>query len=547
MLDRQATFPHFGLRTASDPPTGLSKSAALSVAPFLRDSLGALLVALAYYAGSELGFLLKPANTTIATFWPPGAILLAAFVLAPTRNWWIFLLASFPAHLVVQLPGTSLSTTLGWFVANTSGPLLGAAAIRRLKKDNALFDSLHGLLVFLTFGVLVPPLAKSFLNVVVNLQTARDANYWMLGTTRLSANIISGLVLVPTIVMFVRNGSSWFRSAKLVRYVEALVLGFCTVLVSFLVFGRETATGMIPAIIAPLALLLWAALRFGLGGLSASLLGVALISIWNTMHGQGPIGMLYTVGNVLVYRVLLLHSLLMAFGLPLMLTAVLIAELRRDDGTLAKARRELICTQEQEWQRIARELHTNVAGRLTLVALNLARFRTGSDASDMQTLNQLYDEISGICKDIVDLSHEVHPFMVEYLGLTTALRKLCRYIGLHNGMTIHFSAENVPLWLPLEVSQRLFRVAKEALRNVIQDSSTKIATVQLKTSGGRLLLRIVSDETDVSAQRGEAFLREQLISLGGTLQTRSSPSEGFVIEASVPINVNQHTKSKSRV
>jgi hypothetical protein len=69
----------------------------------------------------------------------------------------------------------------------------------------------------------------------------------------------------------------------------------------------------------------------------------------------------------------------------------------------------------------------------------------------------------------------------------------------------------------------------------------------LKTSGGRLLLRIVSHETDVSAQRGEAFLREQLISLGGTLQMTSVPSQGFVIEASVPINVNQHTKSRSRV
>jgi integral membrane sensor domain MASE1 len=546
MLDRQATVPLFGLRIASDPPTGLNETGTLSIAPLIRGSLGALLVALAYYAGSELGFLLKPANTVIATFWPPGAILLAAFVLAPTRNWWIFLLASLPAHLVVQLPGTSLSTTLGWFVANTSGPLLGAAAIRRLKKDNALFDSLHGLLVFLTFGVLVPPLVKSFLNALVNLQNARDANYWMLGTTRLSANIISGLILVPTIVMFVRNGASWFRSVKLARYMEALVLGFCTVLVSFLVFGRETATGMIPVIIAPPALLLWAVLRFGLGGLSASLLGVALISIWNTIHGQGPIGMLYTVHDILVYRVLLLHSLLMVFGLPLMLTAVLIAELRREDGTLAKVRRELIYTQEQEWQRIARELHTNVAGRLTLVALNLARFRTESDASAMQT-DQLYGEISGICKDIIDLSHEVHPFMVEYLGLTTALKKLCGYIGLHGGMTIHFSAENVPLWLPLEVSQRLFRVAKAALRNVFQDSSTKIATVQLKTSGGRLLLRIVSHETDVSAQRGEAFLREQLISLGGTLQMTSVPSQGFVIEASVPINVNQHTKSRSRV
>jgi integral membrane sensor domain MASE1 len=539
MLSHEATFPLFGLRTASDPPAGLSKSATLSVAPVLRTSLGALLVALAYYAGSQLGFFLKPAHSTIATFWPPSAILLAAFLLARTRMWWIFLLAVLPAHLVVQLPGTSLATTLGWFIANTSGPLLGAAIIRRLKKENALFDSPQGIIVFLTFGVLLPPLVKSFLNVLATLQSGRESDYWMLWTTRLSANIISDLLLIPTIVIFARNGVSWFRSATLARYIEALVLAFCTVVVSFLVFGRETATGMIPAIIAPLPLLLWAALRFGLGGLSVSLLSVALISIWSVIDGQGPIGTLYKVHDILVYRVLLLHSLLMVFGLPLMLTAVLIAERRRDEETLAKTRGELIYAHEQECHCIARNLHTNIAGRLTLVALNLDRFRIESDSSARRTLDQLYNEISGICKDTLDLSHEVHPFIVEYLGLATALKKLCRHIGPQSGMTIHFSAENVPLSLPLEVSQRLFRVAKTALRNVIQYSHTKTATVELKSSGGRLLLRIASNKIDIGAQRGEDFVREQLLSLCGTLRMTSSPSQGIVIEASVPINVAQ--------
>ena len=84
MLSREATFPRLGLRTAYDSLTGLSNSVALSVPPFLRISLSALLVAAVYYAGSELGFFLKPAHTTIATFWPPSAILLPW---TDTRSW----------------------------------------------------------------------------------------------------------------------------------------------------------------------------------------------------------------------------------------------------------------------------------------------------------------------------------------------------------------------------------------------------------------------------------------------------------------------------
>jgi len=222
MPSRAATFPFFGLRKASGSPIGLRKSVTLSVAPFLRTSLSAMLVALSYYAGSELGFFLKPAHTEIATFWPPSAILLAAFLLAPTRIWWVFLLMVLPAHLLVQLQDdTSLLTALGWYVANTCGALLGAVCIRRLKKEKTLFDSLEGIIVFLTFGVLLPPLVKSFLSALATLQTGRESNYWMLWMTRFSSNVISNLILVPTIVIFWQNAISWLRSAKLARHLEA--------------------------------------------------------------------------------------------------------------------------------------------------------------------------------------------------------------------------------------------------------------------------------------------------------------------------------------
>ena len=540
MLSRAASFPLFGLGAVSDPPTRSDKSAALADAPFLRTSLSALLVALSYYAGSALGFFLKPDNTAIATFWPPCAILLAAFLLVPARIWWILLLAILPAHLLVQMPGdTPLLTALGWFVANTCGPLLGAALIRRSKKENVLFDSLQGIIVFLTFGVFLPPLVKSFLNALVTLQTGRESNYWMLWTTRLSSNIISDLILIPTIVIFARNGISWFRSAKLSQYFEASVLVFCTVVVSFLVFGRETAAGMIPAIIVPLPLLIWAAARFGSGGLSASLLGVALISIWNTSHGQGPFGTLNMVQDILVQRVLLLHSLLMVFGMPLMLTAALVVEQRRDEETLQNMRRNLVYMEEQERHRIARELHTDIAGRLTLAGFSLDEPQADSNASAARPLNKLYDQISGALKATLHLSHKIYPFWAEYLGLTRALTKLCRDTGAESGVTIKSSLEDAPSNLPLDVSLRIFRVAQIALEN-IQERQAKSAVVELKMTGGRVILRIADDgigmgRSQLGEGKGVAYMREQMLSLGGMLKVTSASHMGTVIEATVPI------------
>jgi len=546
MLGRAATFHFFGLRKASDLPKGLSKSATLSVAPFLRTSLTALLVALSYYAGSELGFFLKPAHTEIATLWPPSAILLAAFLLAPTRTWWVFLLAVLPAHLLVQLQDdTSLLTALGWFIANTCGALLGAACIRRSKKEKTLFDSLQGIIIFLTFGVLLPDLVKSFLSALATLQTGRESNYWMLWTTRLSSNFISNLILVPTIVIFWRNAISWLRSANLARHFEAGALTVAIVGVSFLIFSGENQAGSIPAVLyAPLPLLFWAAVRFGLGGLSASLLGVASVSIWFAIHGRGPVGppaavhdML--VQHMLVQRMLSIHSLLIVSGLPLMFVAALIAERRCSGETLRNTRGKLIYAQEHERHRIARELQEDITQRLTLMCVSVDELGAASNTTATQPLNRLHNRISDALNATVHLSNTIHPFTVEYLGLARALKKLCRDTGAESGLTINCSVEELPRDLPADVSHRLFRVAQEALQNIIQSSDAETAAVELRVGGGRMLLRIADDGIGISSQRGEstgvAYMRERTLSLGGTFNLMSAPGRGMVIEASVPI------------
>src|SRR5436190_15421733 len=137
MSHREVALSLFRLRTTIDSLVAPSSSDPLAAVPgAARSSIIALLVALCYFAGSQIGFLLTPASTPIATFWPPNAILLAAFLLTSPRIWWVLVLAVFPAHLFVQLrTGIPLISALAWFVGNTGEALLGAACIRIFKKD----------------------------------------------------------------------------------------------------------------------------------------------------------------------------------------------------------------------------------------------------------------------------------------------------------------------------------------------------------------------------------------------------------------------------
>ena len=186
----------------------------------MRTSAIALLVAISYYAGSQIGFFFTPAHSPIAVFWPPHAILLAAFLLTPPRIWWVLLLAVLPAHLFIQLrTGIPVLSSLGWFVGNSGEALLGAACIRYFKKEKTLFESVRGIVVFMTFGVLLATLVTSFVDAASTVLTGLGPDYWTLWTARLSSNMIANLIIVPTIVTFGVKGIPSLRRVSPTRYI----------------------------------------------------------------------------------------------------------------------------------------------------------------------------------------------------------------------------------------------------------------------------------------------------------------------------------------
>lgn len=533
MSHPQPAFPPFRLRTAIDTLAVRGRSETSVIGSTFPSAALGLLVALGYYAGSQIGFLLTPADTPISTFWPPNAILLAAFLLTSSRTWWVLVLAVLPAHLLVQLrAGIPLVSALAWFVGNTGEALIGALCVRIFKKDKPLFESTYGVIVFLAFGVLLPTLATSFLDAAGAVLTGIGQNYWMLWTTRLSSNIVADLTIVPTIVIFGVKGFSWFRRASISAYSEAALLAVGTVIVSLFVFGRESSvTGFWAFIYAPLPLLIWALLRFGSGGASTSLLAFALISVWNTMHGRGPLGM-----QSMVYAVLSLHFLLSILAMSFLLSGALIAERGRNEEILRSKCGNLIHARDQERYRVARELHDNILQRLILLSLNLDELRTASLVFAKPPLNKLYDQISVISKAISDLSHDLHPFILEYLGLSRALKKLCGDVSAQGGMTIDFSEQNLDSPLPSDVSGCLFRVAQEALRNIAQHSHAKTALMELRLTRRAVQLRISDDGGGLGWSEGASLtlVGEQLLALNGHLDITSIPLKGTVVEISIP-------------
>ena len=98
------------------------------------------IVAIAYYLGAEIAFLVGTLSDRIfAPFWPPNVVLFCALVLTPPRQWWIYIVAVLPAHIAAELRvGMPATQLLVAFVTNCSVAVINAFALRWLKVEISL-------------------------------------------------------------------------------------------------------------------------------------------------------------------------------------------------------------------------------------------------------------------------------------------------------------------------------------------------------------------------------------------------------------------------
>lgn len=508
-----------------------------------RDSLFAItiLVSLSYYVGSQLGFFLTPKTEPIATYWPANAILLAALLLTSPRRWWALIVGVLGAHLLVQLPkGIPLTTAMGWFAGNSGEALLGAALLYRFRKREPLFESVRGLFYFSTVGVFLAPFVTSFLDAAVVVITHTGEYYWILWMTRFFSNALAAMTIVPVVVAG-DGGFGWTRKLTPSRILELATLAFLIIPITILVYGGvNPSPELVPALVyVPLPFLLWACLRFGVGGLAACGTTIALISFHFVLQGRGPFA-----SATLKENILFLQLLLGIVIIPLMLVNAVLLERRRTEQKLQQSRIRLIETQEQERRRIARELHDDIGQQLSLIKLELHQI---SEAGVEQVppslklpLRSAMRQIDSVSEAIRTVSHGLHPAHLDFLGLAPALRGFCSELRQQTDMKIHLHENDLPRHLDHEVSLCFFRVAQEALSNVIKHSRAKHVDVELKIEAGDLLLRINDDgigfgsDNHHSAGLGVVNMKDRVESLGGTLQINSGRKRGTILQARAP-------------
>jgi PAS domain S-box-containing protein len=216
---------------------------------------------------------------------------------------------------------------------------------------------------------------------------------------------------------------------------------------------------------------------------------------------------------------------------------------KRAEDTLHDLSGRLISAQEEERRRIARDLHDDINQGLVLAAAELEQLSKDIKASvpaQAGRVQQTIKQINDIGTSVHALSVALHSAKLEHLGLSAALRALCRDLARHNKLQVQFSETSQAIPCRGEVALCLYRVAQEALQNVRKHSGVDEARMSLTGKPDRIELLIEDkgkgfdvDSVSTKGRLGLVSMRERLRLVGGELDVRSSPS-GTSVRAVAP-------------
>jgi two-component system, NarL family, sensor histidine kinase UhpB len=203
---------------------------------------------------------------------------------------------------------------------------------------------------------------------------------------------------------------------------------------------------------------------------------------------------------------------------------------RRDSAGRALA------AQESERLRIARELHDEVGQKLTAVMLQLDSL---SGARGGATVEEAREGVRESLEEVRLIARRLRPEALDHLGLPSALAALTNSLRGASGLTIKRSIDPSLPALSSDVELVLYRVAQEALTNVVRHAGCDQARLVLRPVAGGVQLEVADAGhgfvPDVAAEgAGIRGMRERALLVGAELEIESEPGAGTSLRLRCP-------------
>jgi signal transduction histidine kinase len=232
------------------------------------------------------------------------------------------------------------------------------------------------------------------------------------------------------------------------------------------------------------------------------------------------------------------------------LGAALVLSQRRLLATHRQYAERLLEAQEQERAWVAREVHDDALQRIALLGQELRDLTETAEPEtgdvDLSRVEAVREEIEDLGVMLRRLAHRLHPSVIDQAGLVPALQALAMEVARVNQLQVDITDEIAhPYQLSRERALLLYRIAQEAVRNVVKHAGVKQAMVRVKVRNGTLEM-VVRDEgpgflPDGLMQRqglGLTSMKERARLANGQIEVLTAPGGGTSIRVVVPLTAD---------
>jgi signal transduction histidine kinase len=173
--------------------------------------------------------------------------------------------------------------------------------------------------------------------------------------------------------------------------------------------------------------------------------------------------------------------------------------------------------------------------------LGTAKRRIAGDSDAKATIDKVQDKLVKVGTEIRQLSHDLHPPMLQDAGLPQALHAYCDEFSSTATIPVSCEADDQARELSRGAALALFRIVQEALGNAAKHAAAKRISVRLRRSDGFVSLEVSDDGVGFDRTRlgssgglGLITMRERAGQLSGTFEVDSAPERGTTIRVTVP-------------